>query len=140
MANIAMRTTFFVMASIATYLFEELAERLEKMAIEVRITNYSKDFLMKLEEWQSHRVLVYKYMDEIYRCFAFILLIIILSGFIDGIAFFAEFSLTSFCSPRDGIQVLHAAIQFLAVLFVTSRVNSAVRLALSAIYNFKKEK
>lgn len=120
------------MASIATFLFEELAKRVEKIAVDVRSTECSNNFFIKLKEWQSHRVLVYNYMDGIYRCFALILLIITVSGFIDGITLFAEFALVSFTKPIDGLKVLHNFLQFFAVLFVTSRANAAVSIICSA--------
>ena len=92
MAEIGVRTTFIVLASIASLFFYQLAEETEKMAKKLATSNelVQTEISIEIEDWKNKYHLVSRFVEKINRCFGIFLLIITGHDFATGIFDFAN--------------------------------------------------
>ena len=92
MAEIGVRTTFIVLASIASLLFDQLAKETEQMAekLATSIHHVETEISIELEDWKDNYHLVCRFVEQINQCFGIFLLIITGHDFATGIFDFAN--------------------------------------------------
>ena len=128
LAEIGVRITFFVMTSTAALLFEELDERVEKLA--QKCANNSKnssEITADLHQWKIHYDLVCRFTESINICFGPSLLLICGIDFAIPIIEFQDILLQKTFCPRYYFRFIHIILRFLLILIASSRVESKVR-------------
>ena len=92
MAEIGVRTTFIVLTSIASLLFDQLAEETEQMAEKLATSNeqVQTEISIELEDWKNKYHLVSRFVEQINQCFGLFLLIITGHDFATAIFDFAN--------------------------------------------------
>ena len=128
LAEIGVRTTFFIIVSTAALLFKELEERVKELAentkdnVEFNKQGMSKD----LDEWKSHYDLVVRFVKRINRCFSFILLLTSSIDFVVAANAAQNILLYSYSKPRYYYICLHTLQRNLIILLVSNQVESKV--------------
>ena len=92
LAEIGVRTTFIVLASIASLLFDQLAEETEQMAKKLATSNEldQTEISIEIEDWKNRYHLVSRFVEKINRCFGLLILIITGHDFATSIFDFAN--------------------------------------------------
>ena len=118
LADIGARTSFFVMTSTASLLFEELSDRVEDLAVDCNGRN--------LNRWKTQYDLAIQFTELINRCFGPVLLLTCAIDFATPILEFQNIRLTGGIKTRYYLQFVHAIVRFLLILIASYRVESNV--------------
>ena len=129
LAEVGVRTTFLVMTSMATLLFDELDQRIDNLIEQsVHPNAYRNGQKMSnyLDKWKSHYDLVCRFANCIDRCFGCILAIICLIDFTVPIFECSNELKFHGTNPQYYLQFVHISLRFLIILIGSHRVKSKV--------------
>ena len=129
LAEIGTRTTFIVIASTVSLLFEELNQRMENLTKKSNnSTNLdSKEMSKNIHEWKTHYDLVIQFAN-IMNCFFGPSLLVTYTA--DYAVAFLEFqNIMNFegLNSRYYLQFFHICLRFLLILTVSQRVETKVK-------------
>ena len=134
LAEIGVRSTFFIIASIAALLFEKLDGQVEIISDE-SAANLSSDKTSKmskgLDQWKSEYDIVCQFVDQINRCFGLFLFVTSVTDFSVTIIELQNIFL-DFSNPRYYFQFIHAFLRIMFVYAIVHRVHSKVFLFFEA--------
>ena len=127
LAEIGVRTTFMIMTSTATLLFEELGQRIDDLAEKLAQPSSNVHKMSKyLDEWKSHYNLVCEVTEHINRSFGVALILVCLIDFAVPIIQFANVLHFQGTNIQYNLQFIHIILRFLFILIASHRLESNV--------------
>ena len=113
LAEIGVRATYFVMTSVATLLFEELENRLEKQAeyLTIATTFNEKQISKDLDQWKLEYDLLVLFVEQISCCFNFVLLLMTATDFIIPLVEFHNIQFFHYSNPRPYFKCIHGLLR-----------------------------
>ena len=128
LAEIGVRTTFFVLTSVATLLFEELDGRLEELASQSNAESNVQEISRHVRKWQMDYDLVVQLTEQINSVFGFILLVTCAIDFAVPIIEFSNVRFHQGTTLKFNLQCVHLILRFLLLLIASHRLESKVAL------------
>ena len=127
LAEIGVRTTFIIIALVANLLLEELEIRLEEQEEILIIGPFKEHQISKdLDKWKCQYDLVVLFVEQINRCFSFILLLTAAIDFIVLVTEFQNIRKYSFVNSRAYFKCAHGLLRVLAILAASNRIELKV--------------
>ena len=129
LAEIGVRTTFMVMTSTATILFDELDQRLDNLAdqsAQPDAPSKSQKMAKYLDEWKLNYNLVCEFTEHINRTFGIALILICLIDFAVPIVEFQNILRFNGTNLQHNFQFVHLIMRFLFILIASHRLDSKV--------------
>ena len=131
LAEIGVRTTFFIMTSIATLLFDELDQGLNNLAeksAQYDASSNRQKMSKYLDDWKFNYNLICEFTEQINQTFGVVLIIVCLIDYAVPIFEFANVLLYSGTNMQYNLQFIHLILRFLFILIASHRLGSKVIL------------